>query len=290
MLKSTTYHIVVTTVLINFYTKTTNKNSTNPPYYLEPMESAIMFDVISIVIAAITVIASIIGVLLGVIALRKPHITFSLEKIEMSLFNKEGEEENFSILTATVSNKKKFYLGDTAKNITACVLYRAPANDESMGLNFSNGLPWLETFTLKNEIPEKLTTQSDAIKALELHFFERKETILPQGRATGLAVAYGIESTNKIFLATKPPVEIPLPSQTIPKADLTACFLRLEVAGENVASTQSEGTVIMAKNWKEWSIPSKVEALNTPSVFKNILLRLGIGKRQKVIEVKTKKN
>lgn len=245
-----------------------------------------MFDIVSVLVTVITVAASIIGVVLGIVILKKPHITFALHKSIVSLVNEEKEEETLSLLWASIANKKKLYLGDVAKNITVCVLYRAPASDNSVGLNFSNGLPWsLETFTPRTKISQKLSSCEDVQNALEQHFFMRKETDLPQGRATGLAVAYGIKSINKIFLATKPPIEIPLPNPDRPQEAFTGCFLRLEVAGENLASTQSEGTFIMARDWKNWSVPSKVETIRSSNILENALLRIGFRRRKRVIDV-----
>jgi hypothetical protein len=248
-----------------------------------------MFDVVSAVITIISIAASIIGVFLGILILKKPHITFTLDKSKISLYNEEKEEETVSLLWASIANKKKRYLGDTAKNITACVLYRAPANDNSVEPNFSNGLPWLETFTSRTKIPQKLSSYEDVLGALEQHFFIRKETNLPQGRATGLAVAYGIKSINKIFLATKPPVEIPLPHPDKPHVAFTGCFLRLEVAGENLVSTQSEGTFIMARDWENWTVPSKVETIRSSNMLETALLRIGMSRKQKVVAVKSPK-
>jgi len=246
-----------------------------------------MFDIVSVVVTLISIAAAIIGVALGILILKKPHITFTLDKSSVSLVNEEKEEETLSLLWAIVANKKKLYLGDAAKNITACALYRAPANDNSIGLNFSNGLPWLETFTAHTKISQKLSSYEDVQNALEQHFFIRKETDLPQGRATGLAVAYGIKSINRIVLATKPPIEIPLPNPDRPQEAFTGCFLRLEVAGENLASTQSEGTFIMAKDWENWSVPSKVETTRSSNILENALLRIGFHRRKKVIDVRT---
>jgi hypothetical protein len=49
--------------------------------------------------------------------------------------------------------------------------------------------------------------------ALEKHLFERKETNIPQGRTCALAVAFGIEKTNKMFFASNLPIELTLSKQ-----------------------------------------------------------------------------
>lgn len=249
-----------------------------------------MSEIVSVTITIITVAGILVGVYTGLLSLKKPHLSFSIDKAKTTLFNEKNEEENISLLIAYVANKRKHNLGDVAKGITACVCYRAPDNNTQWGLNASIGLPWLENFTTRTKIPEKLKSQEDIVNGLEKHLFTRKEVDLPQGRTGGLAVAFGIERTNSMFLASNPPIEIQLPSADEPNVAFAACFIRLEVAGENIPSTLSEGTVIVAKKWNEWTFPTEVEAVSTPSSFKNMLLRLGIGKRQKVIEVKTTKN
>jgi len=250
-----------------------------------------MVDIFSVTVAIIGLFFTIIAVITGFYVFRKPHLSFILDKTDFSLTNQVEEKANISLLLAQVSNKKRQFLGDAAKNATVCLLYRSePVNEKSMGLDSSIGLPWLENFAISNKIPEKLTSQEDVLSALEKHLFERGETDIPQGRARTLAVAFGIEKTNKIFFASNPPIELTLPSASQPQAPFTGVFLNLEIAGENFSSTRESGTLLMMKNWNEWTIPSKVETLSTPRTWKNMLLLLGIGRKQKVIKVKVEKN
>jgi hypothetical protein len=246
-----------------------------------------MFDIFSVTVAIIGLVASIITVIAGFYVFRKPHLSFILDKAIFSLTNGASEKADISLLLALVSNMKRRFLGDTAKSVTACLFFRSePVTGKSMGLDSSIGLPWLENFAVTNKIPEKLTSQEDIMNALEKHLFERKETNIPQGRGRGLAVAFGIEKTNKMFFASDPPIEITLPPPNQPRVAFHAVFLNLEIAGENLASRQEAGTLLMVKNWNEWTIPTKVEKLSTPSIWKNMLLNFGIGRKQKVIKVK----
>lgn len=149
------------------------------------------------------------------------------------------------------------------------------------------GLPWLESFGTRTRVFEQLESEEDILRALEAHLFERKDMDIPQGREKYMAVAYGIEKTDKLFLASSPPIEIPLPPPEKRQEMFTSCPLRLEVAGENFQSTYSEGTVIIANSWVNWSIPSEVRTIMTPSKIRNLLIRIGFGRKVKVIDVKT---
>lgn len=250
-----------------------------------------MFDIFSVTVAIIGLVATIITAITGFYVFRKPHSSFTLDKANFSLTNDAKEGANISLLFAQVSNEKRQFLGDVAKNGTACLLYRSePDNEKSMGLDSSIGLPWLENFTVSNKIPEKLTSQEDIMNALEKHLFERKGTDIPQGRGRGLAVALGIEKTNKMFFASNPPIEIILPSPNQTQVPFHGVFLNLEIAGDNFASKQEAGTLLMVKNWNEWGVPSNVETLFTSSIWKNVLLNLGIGRKQKIIKVKMEEN
>ena len=120
-------------------------------------------------------------------------------------------------------------------------------------------------------------------KGSKNHFFDRRERDIPQGRGEHLVVAYGIEKVNKLFFASNPPAEIPLSSPKKRRIDFTVCPLRLEVAGENLSSTFSEGTVIIANSWNNLTIPKRVTTIMTPSKIRNLLLRIGIGREVKVL-------
>jgi len=243
-----------------------------------------MFDSIPVIITIITVTGTIIAVFIGIRTLLKsPHITFSLfKKAEISIYNQENEE-NITLLTAPIANEKKRYFGDTAKKVSAMVIYRAPFNDNQLGLNASISLPWLDSYGIRTRIVGKLISEKDIKRALENHFFDRKDRDIPQGRGEHLAVAYGIEKVNKLFFASNPPIEIPLPPPKKRGTDFTVCPLRLEVAGENLSSTVSEGTVIMANSWNNLAVPKKVTTIKTPSKIRNLLLRMGIGREVKVL-------
>lgn len=249
-----------------------------------------MFDWITVIVGIIGVIGSAIGAFVGLrTLLKKPHIVFSLpKKAEISLYNEESDE-NLTLLMAPVANKKKLGFGDVAKKVSAMVIYRAPVDDKKVGLNANIEVPWLKSFGSRTKIAGQLNSEEDIGRALEDRLFDRKERDIPQGRGEHLAVAYGIEKTNKLFLASNPPIEIPLPS---PKKQqmgfrMSACPLRLEVAGENLSSTLSEGTVIVGDSWKNWGFPERVETMWTPSRLRNLLLRLGFGREVKILGSKT---
>lgn len=74
-----------------------------------------MFELILTIVAAT---CSIIAAFAAIRALLKgPHITFSLTKAEISLYNQE-HEESITLLMASVANKKKSYFGDVAKKVS----------------------------------------------------------------------------------------------------------------------------------------------------------------------------
>lgn len=236
------------------------------------------------ILAIVTVTASIVTVCAALRGfLKGPHVTFSVKKTETSFYYKEHEEK-ITLLIAAVVNKRKFWFGDCAKKVSATVLYRSPVDDK-IELNTSVNLPWLKPFTTCTRVPKQLRLEEDVRRALEDHLFDRKEMDIPQGRAECLAIAYGIEKTNKLFLASEPPIEISLPPPETRQETFTFFAFRLEVAGENLKSTVSEGTVIMANSWSNWSVPSEVRTIMTPSKIRNLLLHIGFGQKKKVIHV-----
>lgn len=247
-----------------------------------------MLDLIPVIAGIIGITGGVIGAFVGLRALlRKPHIIFSLpKKAKISFYNEENEE-NITLLMAPVANKKKLGFGDVAKKVSAMVIYRAPADDNKWRLNANIDLPWLKSFGTRTKIVGQLNSEEDIRKALEDHLFDRKEREIPQGRGEHLAVAYGVEKTDKLFLASNPPIGIPLPPPKKRQTAYTSCPFRLEVAGENLSSTVSEGTMIVGNSWNNWSIPEKVTTLWTPSRFRNILLCLGFGREVKVLGSKT---
>ena len=227
-----------------------------------------------------------VTILVGLRTFRRgPHIGFALDKTEL-FFDNPKDTQNVTLLIAYISNKKRRFLGDTAKKLSGRVLYRTPSKDNWPGLNATACLPWLRPSLAHVRINEKLRLDKDFQRVFETQLFERTEKDIPQGRGEVLAVAYGIEKTNKLFFASSPPIEVPLPTSVKHKEVLTHCSLRLEVAGENLSSKCSEGTVIVAKNWKEWSYLVTVSTLHTPSRIRNLLLRIGIGRKVKVISSK----
>ena len=244
-----------------------------------------MFELVYIIVGTI---AAIIGATVGLRTLLKhPHITFSLQKVDFCLCSR-GCEERISLLLALVVNKKRRFFGEIAKKVSASVIFRAPSDDEWPGLNASAGLPWMRPFGSRQKIAEQLKSEEDIQQALENHLFDRTERDIPQGRGECLIVAYGVEKTNKLYLASNPPIEIPLPhtvkAPSKPKIVLTGCFFRLEIAGENLPSTLSEGSIILGNSWNNWSVPSKVITIRTPSKLRNLLLRLGICREVKVLK------
>jgi hypothetical protein len=240
---------------------------------------------VSILITAIGACASITALIIVARTLFKgPRVTFSLKKTDISFYNQENTE-NITLLFAPIVNPKRWFLGDTAKKLSGLVLYRAPSDENWPGLNASIGLPWLKTFEIRIRIDEQLKSKEGFQKTFETCLFDRKEKDIPQGRGECLAVAYGVERLHKLFLASDPSIEIPLPSGTDPQT-FNATWLRLEVAGENLKSSQSEGTMILARDWKNWTYPTAVMTLYTPSKLRNLLLLLGFGRKKKVLESK----
>jgi hypothetical protein len=255
----------------------------------EKEENGAMFELVPVIVM---ITAGIITASVGLRTLLKgPHITFSLQKADFCLYNRE-HEERISLLLAPVANKKQRFFGETAKKVSASVIFRAPCDGERLGLNASAGLPWMKSFGSRQKIVEQLRSEEDIQSALEDHLFDRTERDIPQGRGEYLIVAYGIEKTNKLYLASNPPIEIPLPPHVKalkkPKIVFTGCFFRLEIAGENLPSTLSEGSVIFGDSWSNWSFPAKVTTIRTPSKFRNLLLRLGIRQEVKVLQSKNR--
>jgi hypothetical protein len=243
------------------------------------------------IVSIIAATGSIIGIVLAIRSWRKkPHVRFLIQRADFTLFNNQ-KEENVSLLLCRIFNQKHFF-GDAAKKVSGRVIYKAPTDDFESGLDAFAGIPWGKTFHDKFRIEMNLNSEEDVINAIETALFRRTSVDIPEGRGDTLIVAYGIQISNKLYLASDPSIEIPLPealelSLERPlkrRAVMTCCPLRVEIAGENLPSTVSEGTMIFGSDWNNWTYPAKVETVKTPSVFLNFLLRLGIGKETKVID------
>jgi len=251
----------------------------------ENEENVAMFEMVPVIIGTV---AAIIATSVGLrTLLKRPHIIFLLQKADFCLYNKE-QEERISLLLASVGNKKRRFLGEMAKKVSVLVVFRVPSRDKRPGLNASALIPYFKSFGGRQKIVEQLASEEDIQKALEDYSFDRTERDIPQGRGEYLTIAYGIEKTNRLYLASDPPIEIPLPphkkATKRPKSDFTACLFRLESAGENLPSTLSEGSIICGDSWNNWSFPTKMTALYTPSRFRNLLLRLGIRREAKILK------
>lgn len=242
-----------------------------------------MFDLILVMFSTIGAIGAIVAIIIGIRTLLKhPFIFFNLfKRTEITIYNGR-EEEKIALLSAPIGNKKKRFFGDTAKKISVNVLYYAPSKDGKVRPH-SNEIPWLYSYGTRIEIEGTLRTRRDIQKALEKHFFNREKLDIPQGRGEHLAVAYGIEKSNKMFLATNPPIELPLPPHQNRWKVMHSYTLALEVAGENLPSSQSRSTVLFAFNWNNFSVPKRVTAIYTPNKIRNFLLSIGIGREKKVL-------
>lgn len=239
-----------------------------------------MFDLIPIIVG---ILSLIVAITLGIRTLRKrPFIFFQLfRKTEMTIANGKRKEK-IALLSAPVGNKVRSFFGDTAKKTSVNVLYEARSQDGKVQV-YAGEMPWLNTYGTRIEIKDQLENQKDIQDALEKHLFCREKRDIPQGRGEHLAVAYGIEKTNRLFLATKPPIEITLPSKQNRRLKMHASRLALEIAGENLSSTVSRMTMIIAIDWNNFTFPKKMELIYAPSRFRRILLRLGIGRETKIL-------
>lgn len=247
-----------------------------------------MVDWVSVVTVSATVAGTGIALFVVISALgKKPHIVFSLfNKTEITLHNQKTKEK-VTLLTAPVANEKKVF-GDTAKKVSGLVLYRVPENENPFGPSASSEIPWISFYGTQVRVNGQLKSDRDIQSALEDYLFDRKERDIPQGRGEYLVVAYGIEKVNKLFLASNPAIEIPLPTLKEKGTKLHTCSLRLEVAGENLKSTVSDGTMIFADSWNNIGVPSEIKTLRTPSRIKNLLIRIGIGRDAKILGRKRK--
>jgi hypothetical protein len=191
------------------------------------------------------------------------------------------------LLTAPIANEKKVF-GDTARKVSGLILYRVPEDENPFGPSASSEIPWIGFYGTQVRVNGQLKSDKDIQSALESSVFDRKERDIPQGRGEHLVVAYGIEKANKLFLASNPPIEIPLPPLNEKGMKLHTCSLRLEVAGENLESTVSDGTMIVADSWNNIGVSSEIKTLRTPSKIKNLLIRMGIGQDAKILGRKGK--
>lgn len=251
-----------------------------------------MFDLILFWIPIGAAIAGIIGLVVKILTLRKrPHIFFSLfNRAEISIYNEE-DEERISLVTAPIGNEKKRFFGETAKKVSAMLIYEAPSGERQYSNICNLNLPWVVgSYPPRIKTKSPLKSERDIQKALEQKLFDWKERDIPEGRGDHLVLAYGIEKGNKVFFATKPAIGIPLPSTKKRGAQFTVAFLRLEVAGENLASTLSNFTFIMASKWDDINVPTNLIKVSTPSRLRNFLLRIGLCREVKVLGYKNQQN
>lgn len=162
---------------------------------------------VSILITAIGASASIAAIIIATRTfLKGPRITFALKKTDISFYNQKNTE-NVALLIAMIANPKRWFWGDTAKKLSVMVLYQAPSDEDWPGLNASIDLAWLKPSQARIRIDEQPESKEDFQGILENYLFEHTEKDIPQGRGECVAVAYGIERLNKLFLASNPPIE-----------------------------------------------------------------------------------
>lgn len=231
-------------------------------------------------------IGVVVTLIVGIRSLfRRPQIRFNLfDRAKITLYN-ESTTQRLFIISAPIANTKKGFFGDSAKKTIGMIHYRAPTEEENdfVGLNTAISLPWLNNYSQKIKVSGKLDTEEEIREALEKTLFDRTENNIPQGMGNHLAVAYTIEKTNKMFLASNPPIQIEFPKYKKNRTQFAMCSLRLSIAGENIPSTISKGTFIMANRWDNFTVPEKIVTEKTPSKIRNFLLRLGIGKNQEIL-------
>jgi hypothetical protein len=213
---------------------------------------------IDVIYEKIAIIGGTVAAIAGIrVLFKKPEIIFSLKRNDIELIN-ENQVVKISLLTGLIGNKKRFFLGDIAKKVTGSIMIRSPPNDDWPGLDTGVYLPWMKPYGENVKIDGQLSTEEDIQKALEINLFSRTEKDIPQGRGETLAVIYGVETFNKMYVASNPPIEIPLPESSEVSWRMQGIFFRLEVVGENLPSTMSKASVIFSDSWTHWSVPAKM--------------------------------
>lgn len=246
-------------------------------------------------IVIITIFGTIIGIIVAIIKIlsiqKSPHIFFPYFKHSEITFSNGKNEEKISLMIAPIGNRRRRFFGDVAKKISVMLIYEAPDEKGAFSHLGNLSLPWVSNSYRPKIVTENpLNSSIDIQKTLEKNLFHWKERDIPQGRGENVIVAYGIEKTNKIFFATKPALEIILPKDREKKKGLVCIMarLRLEIAGENLPSTLSNFTCILASNWNDMNYPEKITLVKTPNKLRNFLLRLGFRKDVKLLGEGTK--
>ena len=213
--------------------------------------------------------------------IRKPKIHMSLGRAKLSIRD-NTKSVKISLLLANVWNKNSFF-GDFAKQISVNLLVHEPINEGEI-VQISTGLPFLKEVGAETYSSNEIQSEKDIIEQLEATYFQRSKNEIPQGRGETLVVAYGIEFGNKLFFASNPPMEIPLPKNDEKQWHMRLKPFNLEVAGENLASLQMDGNQIMFEGWDKWSYMNSEEIIHTPSKFQNFLIQLGFKKKIKLLK------
>lgn len=235
---------------------------------------------ISVIVGIASLIAAVITIAISISHIRKPRIIFKLQRANITLTSK-GRKEGVSFLVAHVINKKGLF-GDAAKDVNVKIVYKVKPNSEDDDrTTASTDLPWIRPTTDTVPIEQHLKTEKDLLKAVKTTFFDWSSHNIPQGRDEIVAVAFGIERSNKLFLASDNRIEMPIAKDARRLNFIPIC---LEVAGSNVSSQLSKSTMILAGGWNNWTFPEKAVLVHTPSRLRNLLLRLGFKEETKFID------
>lgn len=236
------------------------------------------------ILPIVGVLSVIVGIIEGVRRMTKgPHLTFLLQRAD-TVVSSNGFSQGVSFLLAYVHNEKRRLIGDVARKITVRALYNVRLENNKDVATAAADLPWLKSFEKDLKLLQQPKSEKDLIREFEENFFQRIKVDIPQGREEILAVLFGLEQSNKLYLASNPPVELPLPKKANQSVVLTSHALGLDAAGDNLPSTFSKPIMIIAESWNNWSYVKESRLISTPSAFRNLLLRLRIGGKTSFIK------
>ena len=228
----------------------------------------------TILVGVVAAVAAIVGLL---IARKHPNLDFRLMHAILPV-SSGGQITEVSMLIVRMDNKKRTF-GDSARDVRTNILYPGTIEGDQQLHKIRSPLPWIRNYP--TEVPVNGAPEADDYPSiLENNVFDRTPRMIPQGQDSIAIVSYSIKKYKRIYHATNPPAPLRIPPH---ERIMPMNPFQLEISGSNVPSTTSDPTMMMVTIAGDWTVPESVKELAGPHVFRNLLLSVGILKREQRI-------
>jgi hypothetical protein len=228
-----------------------------------------MLDPLTLVAVISGVVAAGAALVVIPLMLRGPRLTFGLiyGVLPLTIGNLAKE---IRFLMVQVENNKR-WLGDSARDVQ-CSLLNSVTMDGIPGVRgIANPLPWVKDYPDEVKLPK--APSGDFADLLEPNVFERGPKNIPQGHSRVAVVLCAIKDGRQVYFAASHPIHLRIPEDD---RQMVLTPMLLEVAGDNVPSTRSEGTVVMTTPTGDWTVPNSVRLLSSPNKLQSFGMKIGI--------------